>query len=107
MTPPARCAGTSAHSAQGGRYLLANRRSVLQPALGPQVVEAAVDLEDRARTDIALEAFAVVADLLDDVEDPRLVDAQRLAHARRHAEDALDRGVLALQHLVHGLGTDA
>ena len=35
--------------------------------------------------------LAVVTDLLDDVVDPLLVDPERLAHARRHAEDALDR----------------
>ena len=41
--------------------------------------------------DIALEDLAVIADLLDRVVDPFLVEAERLAHARRGAEHALDR----------------
>src|SRR5258708_30193889 len=89
------------------RYGLPNRRSVLQAALGPQLVQTAVDLEDRALADVALVALAVVTDLLDDVVDPLLVDAERLAHAGGDAEDTLDRGIVALQHLVDVLGIDA
>src|SRR6266508_6180335 len=95
--------GSLLHAERG----LPNRRRVLQPALGPQRVLAAGDLERRALADIALEALAVVTNLLDDVVDPLLVDAERLAHARRRAEDTLDRRVLALQHLVDVLGIDA
>src|SRR5215470_17483856 len=87
--------------------VLADRRRVLQAALGPQIVQAAVDFQHRAGTDVALEALAVVPDLLDDVVDPLLVDPQRLAHARCDAEDALDAGILALQHLVDVLRIDA
>jgi len=58
---------------------LADRRSVLQAALGPQRILAAGDLERRALADIALEHLAVVTDLLDDRVDPLLVDAERLA----------------------------
>src|SRR5471030_2805217 len=79
---------------------LADRRRVLQAAVLPQSVQAAVDLEHRARADIALEALAVVTDQLDDVVDPLLVEPERLAHARGDAEDALDRGIVTLQHLV-------
>src|SRR6201991_2790241 len=86
---------------------LADGRSVLQPALRPEIVQPAVDLEDRAHADVAVEALAVVTDLLDDVVDPLLVDSERLAHARRRAEDALDGGVLALQHVVDVLRRDA
>src|SRR5262245_2643204 len=88
-------------------FALADRRGVLQAALGPQRVLAAGDLERRALADVALEHLAVVTDLLDDVVDPLLVDAERLAHARRDAEDALDGRVVALQHLVDVLGGDA
>src|SRR6187455_1011102 len=77
-----------------------DRRGILQTALRPKLVEAALDLERRALADIALEALAVVADLLDDVVDPLLVDTGRLAHAGRDAQDTLDAGVIALQHLV-------
>src|SRR5215813_11377195 len=50
----------------GSPYGSADRRGVLQAALGPQHVEAARDLERRALTDVALEDLAVVADMLDD-----------------------------------------
>src|SRR5262249_6753108 len=73
---------------------------VLQAALGPQPVEPALDLEQRAHADIALVAFAVVPDLLDDVVDPLLVDSQRLAHPGGNAEDALDCRIVAFQHVV-------
>src|SRR5882757_11300321 len=49
------------------RPVLADRRGVLQAALGPQLVEAALDLERRSHADVAVEAFAVVADLLHDI----------------------------------------
>src|SRR5262249_42610974 len=74
---------------------------------GPQRIEASGDLQRRAHAYIALEHFAVVPDLLDDVVDPLLVDTQRLAHAGRYAKDALDGGVVALQHFVDILGGDA
>src|SRR4029077_8681247 len=74
----------------------ANWRGVEQAALGPQRVQAASDLERAAHADIAVEALAVVTDLLDDVVDPPLVDTECLAHARGHAEDALDGGIVAL-----------
>ena len=48
----------------------ADRRRVLEAALRPQRVEAAGDLERRARADIALEDLAVIADRLDDVVRP-------------------------------------
>src|SRR5436190_7607198 len=80
--------------------LLPDRRGILQAALGPQSVRATLDLERAAHADIAIEALAVVADLLDDGVDPFLVEAERLAHAGGDAEDALDGGVVALGHLV-------
>src|SRR5688572_6390626 len=82
-------------------------RHVQDAGFGPQRIEAAGDLEGRAVTQVAIVAFAVVPDLPDDVVDPFLVDPQRLAQARRHAEDALDRGMAALQHLVDILRGDA
>src|SRR5476649_520309 len=85
---------------------LADRFCVLQAALAPQRVQATLDLERAAHADVALEALAVVTDLLDDVVDPLLVDAERLAHAGRDAEDALDRGILALHHFVDILRRD-
>src|SRR5437764_3535529 len=64
-----------------GRGGSAYRWGVLQTALAPQLVQAALDLERAARADIALEGFAVIPALLDDGVDPLLVDPERLAHA--------------------------
>src|SRR5690606_41519504 len=44
----------------------------------------------------ALEAFAVVADLLADVVGPGIVHAHAFADARRDPQDALDGGAVAL-----------
>src|SRR5215218_7858164 len=77
-----------------GHPALPDRRGVLEAALGPQLVQAAVDLEGRLRAEVAVEALAVVTDLLDDGVDPLLVDPQGLAHAWCHAKDALDGGVV-------------
>src|SRR3954447_20457848 len=70
------------------------RYRVHQAAVGPQRVLAALELEGRVLADIALEAVAVVPDLLDDVVHPLLVDADRLAVARCDAEEALDGGIV-------------
>ena len=50
--------------------------AVLQAALGPQRVDAARDLQRAAGADVALEDFAVVADRLDDVDDPVVGQAE-------------------------------
>src|SRR6188474_3533883 len=102
-----RTAALAGGGAKRSSKMLADRRRVLQAALRPQLVQAALDLERAAGADMLVEALAVVPDLLDDVVDPLLVDPERLAHARRDTEDALDRRVLALQHLVDVLRRDA
>src|SRR5689334_5452091 len=66
----------------------ADGRSVLQTALVPQLVQAAGQAQRRLQADIALEAFAVVADLLDDVIGPVLGHAHHLAHVVFHAQHA-------------------
>src|SRR5690242_21840801 len=86
---------------------LPDRHGVLQAAVLPQRIQAALDLERRPHADVALEALAVIADLLDDVVGPLLVDAERLAHPGRHAEQTLDAGIVALQHFVDVLRGDA
>src|SRR6516162_847569 len=86
---------------------LSDRRRVLDAAFAPQVVETTRDLERRALANVLVEDLAVVPDLLDDVVDPLLVDTERLAHAGGDAEDALDGGVVALQHLIDVLRRDA
>src|SRR5882672_1009000 len=85
----------------------ADRHRVDQPALGPQIVVAALDFERRAEPEMLVEDLAVIADRLDRVVRPFLVEAQRLAHAGRGAQHALDVGRLALRHLVEVLLGDA
>ncbi len=80
---------------------LADRRRVHQAALGPQVVQAAREAE---RLEVRVEALAVVADLLDDVECPAVVQAEHLAHVAGGADEALYRRILAGERLVDGLG---
>src|SRR5665213_1077890 len=53
---------------QAGRPL-ANGPCVLQATLGPQRIQPPRDLERAVHADVALEALAVVTDLLDDVVD--------------------------------------
>src|SRR5205085_2480911 len=78
----------------------ADRRSVDQAAFGPEVVVAAFELERRAQAEMLVENLAVIADRLDCVVGPFLVESEGLAHSRRGAEDALDVRVLVLGHLV-------
>src|ERR1700686_3113308 len=81
----------------------ADRHGVHQPALGPQIIVAAFELQRRAETEIAVEDLAVIADRLDFVVGPFLVEPQGLAHAGRGAKHALDVRRLALRHLVEVL----
>src|SRR5262245_10280775 len=50
----------------------ADRRRVLKPALGPQRIHPAGDLQRRALSDVLLEHLAVVPDVLDDPVGPVL-----------------------------------
>src|SRR5476649_798285 len=87
---------------------LLERRREQQAALGPELVAAALQLERRAHADGALEAFAVVSDLLDDVVGPVVGEAHHLAELALDAQDAAHFGVLRLGlHLVDVLGGDA
>src|SRR6516164_4069747 len=58
----------------------ADRRRVHQAALVPQVVDAARQPHRALGAEVALEALAVVAHLLDDAVGPLLVEAEQLAH---------------------------
>src|SRR5262245_29057419 len=83
----------------------ADRRAILQASLGPQIVDAALDLQARALADVALERLAVVAYLLDDAISPVVVEADALAEVALLAEQALDVGIGGPQLLVGvGLG---
>src|SRR6516225_4162032 len=56
---------------------------------------------------MAFEDLAVIADHLDCVVGPFLVETERLAHAGGDAKHALDAGILALRHFVDVLLGDA
>src|SRR5690606_30522194 len=81
--------------------------AVHQAAITPLRVETTLELEGTALSEVALEAFAVVAHGFDDVVGSLLVQAQSLAHARCDAEDALYVGIGAFQQLVDVFGCDA
>src|ERR1043165_8192707 len=78
-----------------------NRRRVDQAALAPQRIDAA--LQPKRSADVAREARAGVPDLLDDLIGPVLLEAERPAVAGHDTQQALDRGIGALLHLV-GVG---
>src|SRR5947209_19292741 len=81
-----------------------DRRRVLDAALGPEPVDAAADSELRARSHIALEYFAVVADLLDDAHRPVLGQTELLAEIALDAQEAPDLGLIGFECFVDGLG---
>src|SRR6476659_8523961 len=82
----------------------AQRRGVHQAALGPEVVDAARQRHRRLRPEVALEAFAVIADLLDDPVGPCGIQAEELAGVFGDAEEALDARVLVARLLLVDVG---
>src|SRR5436853_40085 len=79
----------------------ASRGRVHDAALGPQIVDPALELERGLRSEAAVIDLAVVADRLDRVQRPLLVEAERRTHARGLAQQTLDARVLGLgRHLV-------
>src|SRR4051812_41792364 len=86
------------------RLCSADRRSVDQAALGPEIVVTAFELERRSQAEMLIEDLAVIADRLDRVVGPFLVQsAQRLPHAGCHAEQALNVWVVVLGHVIEVL----
>src|SRR5512138_2919447 len=79
---------------------LAHRRGVDDAAVLVLRVEAALEADRRAGADELLEDLAVVADLLDDVVGPLVVEPQHLAHVPLGAEEPVDVRIAgALGHL--------
>src|SRR5260370_25407841 len=74
-----------------------DRRRVLDAALGPEPVDAAADAELRARSHIALEYFAVAADLLDDAHRPVLGQTELRPEIALPAPQAPDLPVLRVE----------
>src|SRR6266851_5621349 len=88
--------------AASGRYTFssADRYCIHQATACPQIVEAALEFELGILAEVAVEDLAVIADQLDLVIGPFLVEPERLTHARGDAEHALDVGIVALRHVV-------
>src|SRR5262245_7846231 len=85
--------------------LLPQRRRILDAALVPKFVEAAVDLEARAGADVALKQLAVVADRLHDIDHEVIADADTLAEFAVLAEQPPDIRIGGILHLADvGLG---
>src|ERR1700749_2670449 len=62
------------------------RNRIHQPAIGPQGVGPAIELQRTGFTDVPLIRLAVVADLLDDRQPESVVHPQQLAEIPRLAE---------------------
>src|ERR1043166_6448152 len=76
-----------------------DRRRVLDAALGPQRVEAALDLERGALAHVALEHLAVVADVLDDAYRPILGQPELLAVVALGTDELFDVGIVRAERL--------
>ena len=71
--------GFDGHRREPAGWRSADRRRVLDPTLVPERVEAARDTELGAGADVAVEAFAVIADRLHNPGDPILGKAKLFA----------------------------
>src|SRR4249920_1512864 len=78
----------------------ADRRRVLDAALGPQPVETATDAELRAGPDITVETLAVIAHLLDDAHHPVLGQAELLAIGAFGADEPPDLRLVRFERLI-------
>src|SRR3974377_2160865 len=100
--PPAAPPASGLHRAR-----LADRRRVLDAALVPKPIEAAVDLQRRAFADIALEHLPVVTDSLHYPDGPVLGQSELLAEIAFCADKALDLWARGFHHFVHVLRRDS
>src|SRR5690349_17801282 len=82
------------------RSVSAEGDGVHQPALVPQPVQAARQLQRAGLADIALEDLAVIPDRLDGVQHPAVVEAEAGAELAAGAQQALRHRVRALRLLL-------
>src|SRR5690606_12478688 len=84
----------------------AHRRRVVQPALGPQAVEAALDAETAVGAEMARKELAVIADGSDDPHRPVAVEPEYATPASLGAEQPTDarvpRGLREIAHIGRG-----
>ena len=92
--PPAGAPGGVGADLQrsGGAYI--------RPPLVQRLLTPRGSADRRLRAEVALEAFAVVADLLDDPVGPCGIEAEELAGVLRDAEEALDARILVARLLL-------
>src|SRR5690242_5746438 len=87
----AACRGGEAGTGSAGLdWLSAQQGRGHQALVVPEVVEAALELDRALGAEVALEHLAIVADRLDGVEGPGIVEAELDAEIAGHAEQALD-----------------
>src|SRR5690349_1042987 len=100
LSPEAILAHGAAGVAPGLRPGLPHRQGVHHAALAPQSVDATPEFERRVDTEVAVVDFAVVAELLDDVVGPALLQPEQLAIARIAAEQLAHSRILGVALLV-------
>lgn len=80
------------------RTRLANRDTVLQAALDSNGILAAFDFQPRALAKVSLEALAIVADVLDNANDPVSREPDGLTEFALGAEKSLGLGIILVFH---------
>src|SRR5262245_52061826 len=81
----------------------ADRRRILDAALGPEPVEASANAQLGAGADIAFERLTVVADVLDDAHEPVLGEPELFAVIALDADQPPDFRQVRLERFVDGL----
>src|SRR6516162_1076511 len=92
---------------RGWRGQSADRRSVLDSALVPEIVEPAGKRQLRARANITVKSLAVIADRLDDPTEPILGQPELLAKIAVRAKGSFQIRFVRFRHLVDVLLGDA
>src|ERR1700738_667480 len=89
------------------RSCLLDWRSIKKPTFRPQRVHAALDLQWRAFTEIAVENLAIIADELDDAIRPLRVESHRFAEVAFKSEQSPDLRVFGCRLFIDVLGRHA
>src|SRR5580692_12616111 len=80
---------------------LAERNGVHQAAFAPQRIRTTIQHQAAGFADVSFVAFAVIADLFDDVKSPVVVESHEFAEVAGFAEQALHRSVAGCrEHLI-------
>ena len=63
---------------------LPHGRSILQPALVPELIETPINFEARSGANIALENLSIIANCLDDLDSEVIIEAKALPEIALH-----------------------